>query len=99
MKSVITALLMFCIATCAIAQKTLAPSKRLPILDMHLHALPADFSGPPPTSHCVPWREFPDWDQRAPYGATLGGVQKKPPCKDPVWSPMTDEAIMNESIA
>lgn len=33
--------------------------ERLPIIDMHLHALAADENGPPPLALCIPIPEFP----------------------------------------
>lgn len=42
---------------------------------------------------------FPAWDQRRPYHELFGGLSEDPPCPDPVWSPETDEALMQETIA
>ncbi|MGE9310319.1 amidohydrolase family protein [Niabella sp. CJ426] len=39
----------------------LAQNKVLPVIDMHLHALPADFDGPPPIGMCAP---FEHWSVR-----------------------------------
>src|SRR5262249_22285370 len=69
-----------------------------PIIDMHLHALPADDMGPPPLAMCTPIDPFPAWDPAQSYRATLLAMLKKPPCADPVWSPMTDEALMTETL-
>lgn len=41
---------------------TACTPKRLPILDMHLHAMAADSQGPPPLGLCAPFEEFPAWD-------------------------------------
>lgn len=71
---------------------------RLPVLDMHLHALPADHQGPPPLGMCTPIPEFPAWDPAEPYGATFLSMLKNPPCDDPVWSPGTDEQLMRRTI-
>lgn len=70
----------------------------LPVIDMHLHAAAADAQGPPPVGICTPIHSFPAWDPATPYGATFMGMLKKPPCDDPVWSPLTDEALMTETI-
>ena len=35
---------------------------KLPIIDMHLHALPAALNGPPPTAICAPPEEMPVHD-------------------------------------
>ena len=67
-----------------------------PILDMHLHALGANDQGPAPIPVCAPLDRFPAWDQRTPYGAVF---MKPPPCDDPLWSPETDEALRDQTIA
>ena len=68
----------------------LSAQTRLPIIDMHLHALAANAQGPPPVAVCTPIDPFPAWDPAQPYGATFMAMLKKPPCADPTWSPMTD---------
>ena len=70
----------------------------LPIIDMHVHALAANDQGPPPVAICTPINPFPVWDPAQPYEATFLGMLKKPPCDHPVWSPMTDEALMTETL-
>lgn len=72
--------------------------QQLPIIDMHAHALPADHQGPPPLGMCVPIYPLPVWDQRQPYGEVFLNMWKNPPCDSPVWSPMTDKALMKETI-
>lgn len=69
-----------------------------PVLDMHLHAFPADAQGPPPLAMCTPIPEFPAWDPASPYAAVFLGMLQDPPCDDPVWSPETDEALMEETV-
>lgn len=69
-----------------------------PIIDMHMHALAADEQGPPPLAICTPFEEFPAWDQRKTYTEIFIGRIKQPTCKDPVWSPTTDEAVMRDTI-
>jgi hypothetical protein len=70
---------------------------RPPIIDVHLHALAADSQGPPPLAMCTPL-DFPAWDPAQPYGATFMAMLKQPACKDPVWSPKTDQEVMTETI-
>ena len=41
---------------------------------------------------------FPAWDPAESYGVTFARMLKDPPCDDPVWSPMTDEALMTETL-
>jgi uncharacterized protein len=72
--------------------------EKLPIIDMHLHAHPADGQGPPPVAICTPINPFPVWDQTESYSDTFMRMLKEPPCEDPVWSPLTDEELMNETL-
>ena len=77
--------------------QSLHAQERLPIIDMHLHAMPADAQGPPPLAMCTPM-EFPVWDQNRPYGEAFMSMHKNPECPDPVWSPETDEELMTQTI-
>lgn len=85
-----------CLLLALLAAPTAAQG-RLPILDMHLHAMAADQHGPPPLAMCTPM-SFPVWDPSRPYAEAFMALAKDPPCPDPVWSPLTDEALMNETI-
>ena len=78
MKPVAPGLLVGLAAASDVAQE------RLPIIDVHLHAHPADGQGPPPVAICTPIDPFPTWDPAAPYGETFMGMLKDPPCDDPV---------------
>lgn len=71
---------------------------QLPIIDMHLHAIAADGQGPPPVAVCTPIDPFPVWDPREPYDTVFMGMLKQPRCDDPVWSPITDEELMVQTI-
>jgi predicted TIM-barrel fold metal-dependent hydrolase len=71
---------------------------RPPIIDMHLHAMPADAEGPPPLGMCTPIAPFPAWDPEKPYGETFMAMFKQPPCDNPVWSPTSDVEVMNQTI-
>ena len=70
----------------------------LPIIDMHLHAHAVDRQGPPPVAICTPIYPMPVWDQSEPYSKAFVKMLKEPPCDDPVWSPETDEDLMNQTI-
>lgn len=87
------ALLAFMFATPAHA------AKPEPVIDMHMHAMGAADQGPPPMGMCTPFDEIPDWDQRRPFADVFMDRFKHPPCKDPVWSPLTDEALRFETLA
>jgi predicted TIM-barrel fold metal-dependent hydrolase len=70
---------------------------RQPIIDMHMHAFPADAMAPPPLAMCTPMKS-PAWDPAQPYGALFMGMAKQPPCDNPVWSPESDEEVMSQTI-
>ena len=73
---------------------------RLPVIDMHLHAQPADAQGPPPLAMCMPLGDpFPAWDPAMPYGEAFMAVFRNPPCDDPVWSPKTDDEVLERTVA
>jgi uncharacterized protein len=93
MKTVATSLLMLLSASQLFAQD------RLPVIDMHLHAVAADSQGPPPLAMCTPIEPMPTWDPLRPYAETFMAVLKDdPPCDDPVWSPTTDDEIMAQTL-
>ena len=70
-----------------------------PIIDMHLHPTPADGNGPPPMGLCVPVvSQVPHFDPRDDYDDVFIQAFKEPPCSDPIWSPETDEAVMEQTI-
>jgi predicted TIM-barrel fold metal-dependent hydrolase len=85
----------------AIAVSFASPAHAVPepVIDMHMHALAADEQGPPPMGMCTPFDEFPEWDQRQPYTEIFMDRFKRPRCKDPVWSPRTDDELMRETTA
>ena len=74
-----------------------------PIIDVHLHALPADFFGPPPRAFCLPTVQWPAHDPRRPYAEVFEEWEVNPKavdpyCDDPTWSPETDEALMEKTL-
>ena len=75
-----------------------AGQRRPPILDVHLHALPADAQGPPPLAMCTPLGTFRAWDPATPYVPLMRSFEQ-PPCDDPVWSPETDDELMRRTLA
>jgi len=93
MKNTVLCLAFALLATAAPAQE------RLPILDVHLHAVEANSQGPPPLGMCTPIEPFPAWDPKRPYGETFMAMFKAPACADPVWSPMTDAEVMSQTLA
>ncbi len=74
-------------------------AQRPPIIDMHMHALKADAQGPPPLGMCTPINLFPTWDPNGGnYMESFFEMMKNPPCDDPVWSPETDEELMQQTF-
>lgn len=93
MRHLCSLLLVILFASASVAQD------RQPILDVHLHASAADQQGPPPLAMCTPIPEFPAWDPASgPYAPVFMRLMKEPPCDDPVWSPETDQELMDETI-
>jgi hypothetical protein len=82
----------------SLATSQVFAQERLPIIDMHLHALAAGAQGPPPLAMCTPLGPVPGWDPSRPFGEMFMAIAKEPPCDDPVWSPMTDEDLMVETL-
>jgi len=77
-----------------------ADAQRLPpIIDMHLHASSADRLRPsralcvPLLSHLPALAPNRAWEEWRPT------VTKDPPCSDPIWSPATEEALIQQTIA
>ncbi len=71
--------------------------QRLPIIDMHLHAYAANENGPPPLGLCVPI--LPHLAPLDPGRELFRAVAKAPPCSHPIWSPLTDQGVMDQTIA
>jgi hypothetical protein len=65
---------------------------------MHLHSLPANFMGPAPLSFCLPTQQWPVKLPDVPYRDTFRQWEKDPDCDDPIWSPASDDEIMNETF-
>jgi uncharacterized protein len=64
---------------------------RLPIIDVHLHALAATANGPPPQDICLGNAEFIPADPRE-------GVKRLFSCTNPVKSPLTDDELMRATL-
>ena len=78
----------------------LPAQERLPIIDMHLHANAAHANGPPPLAICVPLHAYmPALDPRESWEEVFLAALKNPRCSDPIWSPTTDEALIEGTIA
>jgi predicted TIM-barrel fold metal-dependent hydrolase len=85
-------------AAVAILASPAVGQQRAPIIDVHMHALPVDSQGPPPLAMCTPAPEFAAWDPAIAFDKFLANF-KTPPCPDPIWSPTTDDELMNQTLA
>ena len=73
---------------------------RLPVIDVHLHAQGAGAQGPPPLGLCTPIADpWPAWDPVTPYPEAFMAMFKEPACDDPIWSPMTDQEVLDRTLA
>jgi len=72
---------------------------REPVIDVHVHALGAADQGPPPLAMCTPIDPMPAWDASRPALQNFIVPFKQPACKDPVWSPASDEELMRRTLA
>lgn len=86
------------LAICALCVSAVAQDLPAPIIDMHLHASPANSQGPPPLAFCAPGG-FPPADTGAGWGAAFLSFMKNAPCDNPLRSPMTDRELMERTLA
>lgn len=69
-------------------------AQRPPIIDVHLHALPADWFGPAPARICTGDVTFPGRDPRDSLV-----LERLHACSAPLWSPTSDEEVMRRTLA
>lgn len=72
--------------------------EKLPILDMHLHALPASLNGPPPTAICAPPEEMPVHDPATSWAEGFNEYLKNPDCENAIWGAVTDKEVMDRTL-
>ena len=73
-----------------------AQGRRLPIIDMHMHARTAHHYGPNPGPLCAPVEKMPTWDPAISFGDAL--EKSEPLCKRPVQPAKTDDEVMRGTI-
>lgn len=71
---------------------------RGPIIDMHMHAHPADAQGPPPVVVCAPYETMPTRDPRASDAQYAVDTFKVARCRHPLWSARTDDELREKSL-
>lgn len=75
-----------------------AASRPQPVIDMHLHALPADSYGPG-AKICAPYEEWAPRDPGKPIEPYLDWFTINPPCRRAFTAPATDAELRDRSIA
>jgi hypothetical protein len=95
MKCLLAAAVLMSIAAAATAA-TVQPA---PIIDMHFHALTADWNGPPGGYICAPFDEWAIRDTAKPITAFLHDFTGDPKCKRRFKSPQTDTELRDQSLA
>jgi len=71
-----------------------------PIIDVHLHALPADSQGPPPQAVCAPFTAWPWRDTRLSPEEFAAFMFKEEGrwCAKALWSPLTDGELLERTL-
>ena len=67
-----------------------------PIIDMHLHARAANYTGGNPMPMCAPFTIMPRSDPK--NGVYEGMVMNGPPCEEPISAAKTDEAVLTQTL-
>ena len=67
-----------------------------PIIDMHLHARPANYIGANPPPMCAPFTIMPRSDPK--IGVYEGMAFHGPPCAQPIPAASSDEAVLAETL-
>ena len=89
-----TLLAIACIAPAsALAQQTPAP-----IIDMHLHAGPADAQGPPPVRICAPIERMPIRDPSQATEEFAATLREQRGCQTPLVSAATDAELLTQTL-
>lgn len=83
-----------CVVACLGSAVAAGAQEPLPIIDVHVHALPVNGQGPPPVAICAPMAYLPT----ATTGSAYPKAWQEPACDDPIWSPDTDAALMSGTI-
>jgi predicted TIM-barrel fold metal-dependent hydrolase len=76
---------------------TAQPQRRLPIIDMHMHARTAGHYGKPPQPMCAGVTRMPVWDQTRTFGESLATQSGPPPCTL-LMSPLTDDELFKQML-
>lgn len=85
-------------ALAVVASGAAGAADRLPIIDMHLHARQAAYSGPNPPPLCAPFPVMPRSDPARGVQAGMA-MHIDPPCDKPIFAATSDDAVMRQTIA
>lgn len=91
---VVNLVLMSCCFTHVLASESYSG----PIIDMHLHAFPADGNGPAPNAVCPGIAVNLKYDPQIPWPAVLNRMMQEPQCDKPIQGPATDEEVRDQTI-
>lgn len=69
------------------------------VIDVHVHAYPADANGPVPNAICVGISANLKYDPSVPWPVFFSKLSGSPTCEKPIWGPVTDDAVRDETIA
>ena len=77
------------------------PAQNLPppIIDIHLHALNASSQGSPPISVCAPPSGYSSLESGATWPSAFLSLLKNTSCDRPIRSPLTDDELMDQTLA
>lgn len=81
------------VPTAALAQRTTAP-----IIDMHLHAGPANAQGPPPRRICAPFHRMAVRDPRWSAEEYAAMLREQRGCPAPLASATTDDELLQQTM-
>ena len=76
-----------------------SPRYEGPIIDVHVHAFPADGNGPAPNAICPAMAANLKYDPSTPWPAVMGRMMANPGCDNPIRGPATDEEVRDQTIA
>ena len=71
---------------------------RLPVIDMHLHVQGAASQGEPPLGICFGPSQQLTHDPAESWPARMQADQAAPDCTDPIYSPETDDALLERTL-
>jgi predicted TIM-barrel fold metal-dependent hydrolase len=83
---------------CLTPASALAQRVPAPIIDMHLHAGPADAQGPPPVRICAPIERMPVRDPRQSAAEFAATLRANPGCRTPLMSAATDAELLARTL-